>query len=101
MGYMGRGVQVFDEESSPSHGRIVGNGPSRHVKVQGTDDVDAALGLKQPELSPEPRVEVDQLEASVPLVVSPVEIDDSPEPQRPATLRPVRRACRWGLSLRT
>ena len=48
-----------------------------HVKMQGTDDIDAGLGLIQPELSPEPGVEIDQLEASAHRVESPVEIDDS------------------------
>ena len=71
---------MFDDESSASHGWVFGDGPSSHVKMQGTDDVDAGLGLKQPELGPEPGVEVDQLEASVPRVESPVEIYDSPEP---------------------
>lgn len=48
-----------------------------HVKMQGTNDIDAGLGLIQPELSPEPGVEIDQLEASAHRVESPVEIDDS------------------------
>ena len=81
---MGRGVQVFHDESSASHGRVVVEGPSSPVRMQGADEVDAALGLKEPELSPEPRLEVDQLEASVLRAQLPDEIDDSPESQRPA-----------------
>ena len=69
---------MVDDESSASHGWVVGDGPSGHVEMQRTDDIDAGLGLIQPELSPVTQVEIDQLEASAHRVEWPVEIDDSP-----------------------
>ena len=54
---------MFDDESSASHRWVVGDEHSGHVEMQGTDDIDAGPGLIQPELSPEPGVEIDQIEA--------------------------------------
>ena len=44
------------------------------VKVQRTNDVDASLGLEQPELIPHPRIEIYQLVLPVPQVEPPIQI---------------------------
>lgn len=73
-----RAVEVFDDEAVTIRLAAVGHVTARKVEMQGPHDVDSRIGLEQPELRADPRVEVEELVLAVAAVQSPVEVDDAP-----------------------
>ena len=72
-------VVVLDQEAA-----VPGHLARRHrlpgeIEIRGPDDIETGAGGEQPELRPEPRVEIQQLVLGVPRVEAQVEIEDPAE----------------------